>query len=68
MKAEVRRCYTTIQRVRTVISTTEVRQQVPHVRDRLVLGRAQPDAKAPSNMRPCLKKMAVSSPSGDGDA
>ena len=47
----------TIQHVRTAICTIEGLQQVPHVRDGLVLGRPRPNAKAPSNIRPCLKKI-----------
>ena len=47
----------TVQWVRALICTIEGLQHVPHVRDGLVLGLARPNAAAPSNIRPCVKKI-----------
>ena len=45
-----------IQWVRSLICTIEGLHEVPDVRDGLVIGSGRPNAKAPSNIGPCLKK------------
>ena len=55
VRAEILRHCSTVQRVRALICTMEGLQQA-HVRDGLVLGLAQPNAKAPSKIRPCPKE------------